>query len=338
MKVLILGGTGVISSQIVQEGLKNGFEIITFNRGFKKKESNDQIKVIIGDRKNEADFADKMKDIEVDTVIDMICFNKENAKQTLDVFKDKAKQIIFTSSVAAYERPYKSYPVREDKESLSTFTDFEYAFDKAEMERYLQQEMGKIKAAITVVRPSLTFGEGSANLGILRQNRNLVRRIKAGKPVVMTGEGFTPWSFTFTPDLAKGYILCCGNEKTYNDHFQITNTERVVWEDLYKAIGKVVGVEPKLVYIPSKLLGELWPSVCSHLYYEKMDFSVFSVEKFQKAAPQYQPEVSLEQGIKSVIEWWETNNFPYDEEKEILEDQICAYYEEFKEKLLTLKR
>lgn len=33
-----------------------------------------------------------------------------------------------------------------------------------------------------ISRPSLTFGEGAANFGMLRQNRNLVRRIREGKP------------------------------------------------------------------------------------------------------------------------------------------------------------
>ena len=33
-----------------------------------------------------------------------------------------------------------------------------------------------------ISRPSLTFGEGAVNFDMLRQDRNLVRRIREGKP------------------------------------------------------------------------------------------------------------------------------------------------------------
>lgn len=338
MKILILGGTGVISREIVKQGLEKGYDITIFNRGKKGIEFPEQVKVISGDRNDIEDFRFKMNDIKVDTVIDMICFNDSAAKQTVEIFRNKAKQIIITSSIAAYDRPYKSYPLHEDKEILSTNTDFKYGFDKAEMERYLQEEMGKDGAAITIIRPSLTFGDGAENFGILRQNRNIVRRIKEGKQVVMVGEGVIPWSFTFVEDLANGFILSCGNEKTYNKHFQITNDEQVLWEDIYKAVGKAVGTTPKMVYINSGLLSEMYPSVCSHLAFEKVHFSVCSIEKFQKAAPEYKPQVTLEEGIKKLVLWWEVNDFPYDEDKDILEDQICDYYNEFRDNILSLRR
>ena len=337
MNVLILGGTGVISREIVRQGLEKGFEITTFNRGSRPDSYQDRIRVIHGDRRDAADFAEKMKDIRVDTVIDMICFNAADARQTIEVFRDKAKQIIFTSSIAAYDRPYHSYPIREEAELLRTSPDFAYGFQKAEAERYLQTQIGQPGAAITIIRPSLTFGDGTPNLGILRQNRNLVRRIREGKPVVMVGEGVIPWSFTFAKDLASAYLLSCGNEKTYNDCFHITNTEIVMWEDLYRAIGKAVGREPVMYYISSHLLREFYPSVCEHLNFEKVHFSVFSNEKFQKAAPEYQPRVSLEEGIRDLIAWWEASGFPYDEQKELLEDRICACYEQFRANLLSLK-
>ena len=112
-----------------------------------------------------------------------------------------------------YDRPYHSYPIREDSKHLRTDPAFSYGFQKAEMERYLQAEIAKDQpgAAITILRPSFTFGDGTTNFGILRQNRNVVRRIREGKPVVMTGEGSIPWSFTFAPDLANAFLLSCGN-------------------------------------------------------------------------------------------------------------------------------
>ncbi len=336
MKILILGGTGVISSQIVVQALQANHDVTVFNRGIKKSNVQEGVNVVLGDRKDTADFEAKMKALSVDVVIDMISFNVEDAKQMLSLFGESCKQIIVTSSSSAYQRPYKSLPVSEDKEELTMDDSFAYGFNKAEMDRYLQSQMGKYSAGITIIRPCLTFGEGSVTVGTFRQNRNIARRIAAGKPVVMVGEGVIPWSFTFSPDLAKAYVLACGNEKTYNDFYHITNTEVVVWEDLYRAIGKVVGKEPKFLYISSALLRKIYPSVCTHLNYEKVHCAVFSNEKIQKAID-YKPEISLEEGMKNLVEWWEKIDFPYDEAKEKIEDDICACYESFEKSLLSLE-
>ena len=335
MKILVLGGTGVISRQIVKQAVAKGYEVTIVNRGNRTLDETKGAEVICGDR-GAADFASKFEGRYFDTVIDMICFNEHDAKQTLEIFGDKADQIIVTSSIAAYDRPYHSYPIVEEAEQMRTDPAFAYGYNKACLDSYLQSQMGKTKAAITVIRPSLTFGEGAANFGILRQNRNVGRRIREGKPVVMTGEGVIPWIFTFAEDLANAFVLACGNKNTYNDCFHVTNDQIVMWEDLYRAVGHAVGKEPNMVYIPTTILKDMLPNVCGHLYFEKTHFSVFSIDKFQKAVPEYQPHVKLDDGIRNLVEWWEKTEFPYDEEREELEDQVCAEYEAFRSKLIGL--
>ena len=80
-------------------------------------------------------------------------------------------------------------------------------------------------------------------------------------------------------------------------------------------------------------MAENFPSVCAHLKFEKVHYSYFSNEKFQKAVPEYQPKISLEQGVQDLADWWEESNFPYDEEKERLEDRVCRAYESFADEL-----
>lgn len=335
MKLLILGGTGTISQEIVRQALIAKHQVTIFNRGSKKSPYADQITTLCGDRSDDAAFQAQMATVDVDVVIDMICFQASDARQLLQAFKGRVKQIIVTSSIAAYDRPYKSHPIQESQETLRTDPTFAYGFQKAEMERYLHSEMDD-STAITILRPSLTFGDGSANFGILRQNRNVVRRIAQGKPVVTVGEGVIPWSFTFAPDLAQAYMLACGNEQTYNDCFHVTNTELVLWEDLYKAIGKALDKDVDFCPIPSSLLRAFYPSVCSHLNFEKVHFSYFSNEKFLKAAPTYKPCITVDEGVKNLLAWWEETQFPYDDDKEALEDRICQLYSQFRDDLLAL--
>ena len=204
------------------------------------------------------------------------------------------------------------------------------------MEKYLQEVMKEGEIPVTVIRPSLTFGRGAANIGVLRQNYNIVRRIKEGKPLVLFGEGTIPWSFTFVEDLAKGFILSCMNPAAFNDAFHITNTEVVMWEDLYRVIGRILGIEPKFVYIPSALLKEANPALFAHFYYEKKYPAVFSNDKFKKAAPEYEPSVTLEEGMKEIMQWWEEEANEIDEEKDRLEDRLCKAYENYRKELCKI--
>ncbi len=328
MKILILGGTGNISRQIVKQAVALGHDITMVNRGSRTLEECKGAKAIVADRKS-PDFASHFEDLHLDVVIDVICYDENDAKQTLDIFGERARQIIFTSSSAVYKRPPVSFPIDEDKEELTEDPSFPYGFKKANMERYLRTQMGKRGCAITIIRPSLTFGPGGANMGMLRQNRNLVRRIREGRPVVTMGEGVMPWAFTFTPDLAKGYLMACLNERTYNQAFQVCSYIPCLWEDLYRAIGEEVGREPIFCYVPSEVLVKADPQLFAHLQVEKKYFHVFAVDKFRRACPDFRIDYDLRRGVRMMMDWWEKSDFPYDDAKDELEDRICQEYDRF---------
>ncbi|MDR2390906.1 MAG: NAD-dependent epimerase/dehydratase family protein [Planctomycetota bacterium] len=228
MKLLVFGGTGVISRAIVRIARERGNEVAVVNRGSRNVELPLGVRSIRADRNDRAGFAAALTEERPDAIIDMICFNPDEARQTLCLFREKAGHLIFASSVAAYERPYKSLPVREDLERPLLDTDFSYGRDKAAMERFLFAEMPKPGGAITIIRPSLTFGPGARNFGMLRQNYNVVRRIRDGRPLVMVGEGMMPWSFTYVDDLARGFVLACRNANTFNNHFQVLGARRQI--------------------------------------------------------------------------------------------------------------
>ncbi len=337
MDILILGGTGNISRQIVKQGVALGHNVTMVNRGSRQLDECKGARAIIADRKSE-DFASRFEGLSFDVVIDVICYDENDARQTLDIFSDKAKQIIFTSSSAVYKRPPRSFPIDEDKEELTEDSSFQYGFKKANMERFLYTQMGKVGCAITIIRPSLTFGPGGANMGMLRQNRNIVRRIKEGKSLVTMGEGIMPWAFTFTPDLAKGYLMSCLNERTYNDFFQVCSYLPCHWEDLYRAIGEAVGKEPKLCYIPTDVLSRMDFQLFGHLAVEKKFFHVFAVDKFRRACPDFKIDYDIRKGVRMMMDWWESSDFPYDDEKDRLEDAMCAEYERFSRAMVEIAK
>lgn len=329
MKVLVLGGTGVISRAIVQRALEAQHEVAVFNRGSKNHLFASDVECIVGDKSNQEQFRGLMAERRFDAVIDMISFNAADARFTVDTFRGRTGQLVFCSSSAAYKRPFKTTPIQEDAEELYDTQDFPYAYHKAEMEKYLQGVIAEGDLPVTIIRPSLTYGIGCANLGVLRQNFNIVHRIRNRKPLVMFGDGTIPWSFSFAPDVAKAFVGAVGNKRMFGQSYHATSEELHVWQDLYLEFGKLLGVEPQLVHFSSSLLNEANPALFGHLYYEKSYAGLFDNAKLKRDLPGYQVDISLSAGLALLLDWYEKDGHTVDEVKDQLEDQLVNAYGQF---------
>lgn len=326
MKVLILGGTGVISREIVRQFVRAGHEVAVFNRGNRDPGFGKDVSRIVGDRLQRGEFESVMRRTRYDVVVDMICFTAEDAQSTIRAFSGNAGHVIVTSSVAAYKRPYRSVPTVEAQESLWDDPAFPYAFHKAAMERVLWDAIRQAGSPITIIRPSLTYGPGAANIGVLRQNFGIVDRIRRGKPLVMFGDGTTPWSFTFVPDLAKAYVGIAGNPHAFGEDFHVTSEERCLWDDLYLEFGRLLGKAPEIVHMPSELLRLAAPDLCANLYFEKSHSGLFDNAKLRRVLPEFRAEVSLRDGLRAILNWYESEAQAVDRQKDELEDRLVALH------------
>lgn len=333
MNVLVLGGTGVISRAIVNRLLEKKHAVTVFNRGIRALSFSEPVRQITGDREDRVDFESRMRRESFDAVIDMICFNEADARSTIAAFRDCTDQIVICSSIAAYRRPYRSVPTVESAEFLYDDPTFAYAYHKAQAERYLDEVIRSQRLPITIIRPSLTYGPGAANVGVLRQNFGIVDRIRKGKSLVMFGDGSTSWSFTFTPDLAKAFVGVLGNSQTYGQAYHACSEQRCRWEDLYLEFGKALGIEPHIVHIPSELLRLADPGLFSHLYFEKTFVGLFDNSKIRSVAPDFVCDISLKDGVKMMVEWFEQEANQVDPEKDAMEDRLVELYAGWKSQM-----
>lgn len=326
MSVLILGGTGVISRCIAERLIEGGKEPVLFNRGSRKLPFSRDLETIVGDKQDVQQFRRLMTGRRFDAVIDMISFNAEDARQTVETFRGSTGQLIVCSSSAAYKRPFRNIPVREDEEELCDSPAFPYAYHKAELERYLQTVIAEGSLPVTIIRPSLTFGVGGANLGVLRQNSNIVHRIRQGKPLVMFGDGTLPWSFSFAPDVARAFAGAVGNPAAYGKAYHATSEELHMWEDLYTEFGRLLGIEPNIVHISTDLLRQANPALFDHLYFEKSYPGVFDNAKIRRDIPPFRTEMSLSAGLAMMLDWYEREGMPFDADKDALEDRLAELH------------
>lgn len=330
MNVLVIGGSGVISRAVVRQLLEAGHRPTVFNRG-RRLEAPAGVTQIIGDRKDYPAFEAEMTGRRFDAVIDVLSYNADDAASLLRAFGGRTGHILVTSTTATYVRPFRRYPVCESNELLLTDPLFPYGFHKSEMERYLQPATEPQADArgtpITIIRPSLTFGEGSANVGVLRQNHHIPARLQAGKPLVGFGDGTAIWSFTFAPDLARGYVQALGRSSTFGKAYHVCSEERVVFDELYHTFARLTGTRADIRHLPAELLKKADPGLFSHLWDEKAFSGLYDCSAFRADVPEWRAEIGLEAGVHSLLDWYARENPPLDPVKTQLEDDLVALWE-----------
>src|SRR6185369_14499874 len=157
MKVLLVGGTGLISTGIVEHLLARGADITLFNRA-KRRQS--ELRVIVGDRNVPSEFEARLADERFDVVIDMICFSPEQAEASVRAFAGRTQQLIFCSTVCTYGVDIPSDVLIDETFALSPIS--EYARNKVLCERVFERASAAGDFQLTIVRPSNTYGPGAS--------------------------------------------------------------------------------------------------------------------------------------------------------------------------------
>ncbi len=304
MNVLFIGGTGTISMAITRKLAAEGHQLFLLNRGNRSVQLPDNVKYIkVADVNDEADVKAKIAGMKFDVVCDFIIFHKAQAERDFRLFSGVTKQFIFISSASAYHKPLSSYIITEGTTMANPY--WQYSREKIECEEYFFEQYKNNDFPITVVRPSHTYDERSIPLGVHGANGSwqVVKRMMAGKPVIIQGDGTSLWTMTHNSDFAKAFVGLMGNPHAIGEAFQITSDETLTWNQIYQAIAQALDVELKPYHVSSDFL----MSVSNYdlegsLIGDKANSVVFDNTKLKRAVPGYTPTVSFAEGVKRTID------------------------------------
>ena len=154
MRILIIGGTGTISTAITQQLSETEHELFLLNRGNKNDNVPTNVVKIMADINDEADVLKKLEGMSFDVVCEFIGFVPEQLERDYRLFKDKTKQYVYISSASAYHKPVKDYRISEATTLANPY--WKYSRDKISCEEYLMNMYRETGFPITIVRPSHT--------------------------------------------------------------------------------------------------------------------------------------------------------------------------------------
>src|SRR3712207_4249105 len=134
-------------------------------------------------------------------------------------------------------------------------------------------------------------------------------RIARGDEMVVHGDGTSLWTLTHAEDFAQGFVGLLGNPRAIGEAFHITSDETYTWDQIYTIVAGALGVEAKLVHVPSEMISVAAPDwFWSELLIGDLAHSaVFDNSKLRRYVPSYSPRLTFHRAVLRMVEWRKAN-------------------------------
>jgi len=309
MRVLFIGGTGIISTASTRLAAERGIDLTILNRG--RRAIDAAVDIPPGVTSLTVDIADEpavaraLGDASFDAVVDFTVFVPAQIERDLRLFAGRTRQYVFISSASAYQKPATHYLITESTPLANPY--WQYSRDKIACEERLMRAYREDGFPVTIVRPSLTYGDTQIPLAVnsWTKSYSVVDRMRRGKKVIVPGDGSSLWVITHNSDFAKGLVGLLGNPQAIGHAFHITSDEVQTWDQFYRIVAEAAGAEPKLVHIPSDFIAACQPAELGGLTGDKSVSVVFDNSKIKRFVPGYCATVPFAQGIRRTLAWFD---------------------------------
>ena len=304
MKILIVGGTGTISSAITRQLAASGHNLWLLNRGNRKNEVPANVKQVITDIDNEHEVLRLLGDELFDTVCEFIGFAPAQVERDIRLFKGRTRQYVYISSASAYNKSAANHVITEGTTLANPY--WEYSRNKISCEELLMREYRENGFPVTIVRPSHTYCERGVPVSVhgMKGSWQVLKRMMEGKPVLVQGDGSSLWTLTWNEDFACGFIGLLGNPKAIGEAFQIMSDERLTWNQIYQCVANALGVEFRPYYVASEFLASVAPKswdFTGNLLGDKAVSVVFDCSKLKRAVPGYEATMRFDEGVRRCV-------------------------------------
>ncbi|MFJ5293956.1 NAD-dependent epimerase/dehydratase family protein [Streptomyces sp. NPDC088348] len=302
LKVLFIGGTGIISAGCAQLAAASGLDLHVLNRGRSTlRPLPDGARVVNADVRDTNAVRRAIGDEQFDVVVDFLSFTAEHVGAALDLFHGRTGQYVFISSAAVYERP-SPLPLVESAPLGNPYS--AYGRNKIHCELVLARAHAERGFPVTVVRPSHTY---DATAIPFDGGWTVLDRMRRGKEVLVHGDGTSLWTMTHTEDFAHGFLGILGDPQTVGETYHLTGDEVLTWNEIYRTMAEAAGAEARLVHVPSAAIAAADPRWGEELLGDKSHSLVFDNAKVRRISPGSASPIPFSRGAQEIVRWYDSH-------------------------------
>jgi nucleoside-diphosphate-sugar epimerase len=300
LKVLFIGGTGVISSACARVAVKHGIDLFVLNRG----RSTDRplppgVTTLRADAREPRSVRQEIKDLDFDAVVNWVAFTPDQVQTDIELFSGRTGQYVFISSASAYQTPPARVPVTESTPLRNPF--WAYSRGKIACEDLLVAAYREQGFPATIVRPSHTYDQTTVPFD---GRWTVLGRMLVGKPVIVHGDGTSLWTLTHNEDFARAFVPLLAHTRTLGDAIQITSDDVLTWNQIAEALAAALGVSAQVVHVPSDAIAAADPDWGAGLLGDKAHSMIFDNAKVRGLVPGWRAVIPFEQGAREIADWY----------------------------------
>lgn len=313
-RVLVTGSDGFIGSHLVEELLKEGYEVKAFAlyNSFNTwgwldtlpKETLDKIEVFTGDVRDPNAVREAMKDVDAvmhlaaliaipfsyyapDTYVDT------NIKGTLNVLQAARdlgnKRVLVTSTSEVYGTA--QYVPIDEKHPYQGQSP--YSATKIGADRLAESFYRSFDLPVTIVRPFNTYGPRQSARAVIP---TIITQLLAGETEIKLGSLEPTRDFNYVKDTARGFIAILKSDKTIGQEINIATQQEISIGQLAEELIKQINPNAKVVCDNQRLRPE-------KSEVERLLGANTKIKSLTDWAPKY----TFEEGLAETISWLKEN-------------------------------
>jgi len=296
---LVVGGTGIVSTAIVEQLLARGMQVSVFNRGLRSSRVREGVRLIRGDRANAAQFARAFEGERFDVVFDMICYTAEEAESSVQAFAGRCEQLVFCSSAVVYGRQMPASVLIDEGCPLEPSS--HWGKSKLACEQTLMRAAERGAFELTIARLGHTYGPGDSMNDQQENEGRAWDRVVRGLPVFCTGDGLGLWQSTHRDDAAKFFAHAALAPQTYGQAFNVMREEVLTWRDYYREVARALDRHASLIFVPASWLIAQDAERFRFLTELSQFHAAYSTAKARAAVPEFRATIGLEAGARETF-------------------------------------
>ncbi|MFB7495513.1 NAD-dependent epimerase/dehydratase family protein [Streptomyces sp. NPDC056161] len=297
MRVLFLGGAGMIGSAAAAEAVRRGADVTVVTRSEPRRRPAPGVRALRADVRDTAALAGVLRGAEFDAVVNWVGFTPDDVRGHPALFDGSAGQYVFISTCSVFARPVPQLPITES--SPRSQPEFGYPRDKIACELLLEEAYRSHGFPLTIVRPFHTYDR---TVIPSLAGWTAIDRMRRGRPVVVHGDGTSLWSLTHSRDFARAFVPLLGNGHALGESVNVVSGDVLTWDQIHLALAAAAGVRrPVLRHAASEAFGEQvpgWREVLEHDFRHSM---LFDTAKLRRLVPGFAPEVPFAEGAREVL-------------------------------------
>jgi nucleoside-diphosphate-sugar epimerase len=301
-RLLFLGGAGMIGSAVARAAVARGDEVTIVTRGEPKRSLPEQVRQLRADVRDAEALRAALGGDEFDSVVNWVAFEPRDLAGHRDLFIDTAGQYVLISTCSVYARPVPQLPITES--SPRRQNDFGYPRGKIACEDEMEQAY-RSGLPVTIARPFHTYDE--TTLPILT-GATAIERMRAGRPVVVHGDGTSLWTLMHSSDFARAFLPLLGNQHAVGESVNVVSGDILTWDQIHLALAAAAGVRrPRLVHRSSETVGRHVPGLSDVLEHDFRHSMLFDTSKLKRLAPGFAPAISFSEGARQILRHYDAS-------------------------------